>query len=125
MSKTYKIDEDLYRLDSCMRALQLLRDRYDPFFDDNTPYAIVAATTNKQPLASKHLDWLKTTIFNLNEAISTLNVTSGMLVDARDLLESIHLIAEGTDKSPDEVFAWWTNRSKKNPVTTDDPPPSS
>jgi len=124
MSK-YKVDKDLYRLDSCMRALQLLRDRYDPLFDDNTPYAIVAATTDNQPLASKHLDWIKTAIVHCNEAIATLNVTSGMLVDARDLLESIHLIAEGTDKSPDEVFAWWTNQSKKNPVITDDPPPSS
>jgi len=118
----YKVDKDLYRMDSCMRALGLLRDVYDPLFADNTPYAIVAATTANDPLSPKHLDWIKTAIVHCNEAIAILEVTSGMLVDARDLLESIHLIAEGTDKSPDEVFAWWINRSNQSRSTLDDQP---
>ena len=120
-----KVDKHLFKLDGCMRALAMLRLCYDPLFDDNTPYSIVAATTADSELSIKHLDWLNDMRQKLNDTIALLEVKSGMLVDARDLLESIREIAEGTDKTPDEVFAWWTNRSKPSPSPTVDPPQSS
>jgi len=111
----------VHKLDGCMRALALLRVCYDPLFEQNTPYGIIAKLSGDALPTSQQMSWFYEFLSKLDKTIKSFDLTSGMLVDARALMESIQQLVEGTDKSPDEVFAWWTIRSKQSPSTLADP----
>ena len=117
-----KADKKINRLDGCMRALAFLRVCYDPIFDKNIPYGIIAKITADEMPTHQQMTWLYEFMGKLDKTINSFDLTSGMLVDARALMDSIQQLVEGTDKSPEEVFAWWINRSNRSPSMLADPP---